>query len=131
MTPVEQHNLSLPGSQFSPGVEADWQAGRLVMIGESYPENAHEFFAQIIEWTEKYLAQAERALEVELQLSYLNTSSIRTMIDIFDLLQEASYGGKQVSVAWLYDNRNPRASELGEEFKEDYSFPFDIRALGS
>ena len=101
------------------------------MIGESYPENTYEFFAQIIEWTEKYLAQAERALEVELQLSYLNTSSIRAMIDIFDLLQEASDGCKQVSVAWLYDSRNPRASELGEEFKEDYSFPFDIRALGS
>ncbi len=130
MTPVEQHNLSLPSSQFSPGVEADWQSGKLVMIGESYPENTYEFFAQIIEWTEQFLSQAERSLEVELQLSYLNTSSIRAMIDIFDLLQEACDGGKQVSVVWLYDNRNPRASELGEEFKEDYSFSFEIRALG-
>jgi hypothetical protein len=121
----------VPATQFSPGVEGDWQAGKLVMIGESYPENTYEFFAKIIEWTEKFLAQSQRALELELQLSYLNTSSIRTMIDIFDLLQEASDDGQSVNVSWLYDSRNPRASELGEEFKEDYSFPFEIRALGS
>jgi len=131
MTPVENLNLSVPATQFSPGVEGDWQAGKLVMIGESYPENTYEFFAKIIEWTEKFLAQSQRALELELQLSYLNTSSIRTMIDIFDLLQEASDDGQSVNVSWLYDSRNPRASELGEEFKEDYSFPFEIRALGS
>jgi len=131
MTPVESLNLSVPATQFSPGVEGDWQAGKLVMIGESYPENTYEFFAEIIEWTEKFLAQSQRALELELQLSYLNTSSIRAMIDIFDLLQEASDDGQSVNVSWLYDSRNPRASELGEEFKEDYSFPFEIRALGS
>lgn len=130
MTSADNHNLSLSGTQFSPGVEADWQAGRLVMIGESYPENTYDFFVQIIEWTEKFLAESGRSLELELQLSYLNTSSIRAMIDIFDLLQDAADESKSVSVVWLYDSRNPRASELGEEFKEDYSFPFEIRPLG-
>ena len=131
MTQHKQPNLNLPSTQFSPSVEADWQAGRLLMIGESYPENTYEFFAQIIEWTEKFLGQEGRLLHVELRLSYLNTSSIRAMIDIFDLLQEASDSGKPVSVSWLYDSRNPRASELGEEFKEDYTFPFEIAALRS
>ncbi len=101
------------------------------MIGESYPENTYEFFAQIVRWTENFLSHADRSLELELQLSYLNTSSIRAMIDIFDLLQEAADDGKSVNVSWLYDSRNPRASELGEEFKEDYSFPFEIRAFGA
>lgn len=99
------------------------------MSGESYPENTYEFFAQIIHWTEHFLQVKEDPLTLELHLSYLNTSSIRAMIDIFDLLQDASADGKSVSVRWLYDNRNPRASELGEEFKEDYTFPFDIVAL--
>ena len=80
-------------------------------------------------WTEQFLATMTSPLTLELHLSYLNTSSIRAMIDIFDLLQDANTEGKNVSVRWLYDNRNPRASELGEEFKEDYTFPFDIVAL--
>jgi hypothetical protein len=99
------------------------------MNGESYPENTYEFFAQIITWTETFLAQASLPLRLELHLSYLNTSSIRAMIDIFDLLEDAQSDGKSVTVKWLYDSRNPRASELGEEFKEDYTFPFEILAI--
>jgi hypothetical protein len=29
----------------------------------------------------------------------------------------------------LYDSRNPRSAEMGEEFKEDYSFAFTIAAM--
>ena len=126
MSANDAYNLSLEASQFSPSVSTDWQSGLLKMSGESYPENTYEFFAQIITWTESYLGNTEQPLRLELHLSYLNTSSIRAMIEIFDLLQDASAQGKDVSVRWMYDSRNPRASELGEEFKEDYTFPFDI-----
>ncbi len=129
MTSRDPYSLTLEATQFSPSVNADWERGCLQMSGESYPENTYEFFAQIIHWTEAFLQAKDDPLTLELHLSYLNTSSIRAMIDIFDLLQDASTGGKAVSVRWLYDNRNPRASELGEEFKEDYTFPFDIVAL--
>jgi hypothetical protein len=64
-----------------------------------------------------------------LQLNYLNTSSIRAMIDIFDRLQAAHDEGRDLSVSWLYDSRNPRSAEMGEEFKEDYSFAFTIAAM--
>jgi hypothetical protein len=129
MTSSDAYNLSLEATQFSPSVNADWEQGCLRMTGESYPENTYEFFAQVIAWTESFLLAMPTSLTLELHLSYLNTSSIRAMIDIFDLLQDASAEGKSVRVCWLYDNRNPRASELGEEFKEDYTFPFDIVAL--
>ena len=56
MTPVYDNNLSLAATQFSPGVEWTWQTGRLVMIGESYPENTYEFFAQIVQWTENFIS---------------------------------------------------------------------------
>jgi hypothetical protein len=129
MTSGDSYNLTLEATQFSPSVNADWDQGCLRMSGESYPENTYEFFAQIIHWTESFLQVKDEPLSLELHLSYLNTSSIRAMIDIFDLLQDACTEGKPVSVRWLYDSRNPRASELGEEFKEDYTFPFDIVAL--
>jgi len=129
MTSSEAFNLRLEATQFSPSVNADWQQGSLRMSGESYPENTYEFYAQIIAWTEQFLAQGSAPLTLELHLSYLNTSSIRAMIDIFDRLQDASVEGKSVSVRWLYDARNPRSSELGEEFREDYTFPFHIVAL--
>lgn len=99
------------------------------MSGESYPENSFELYAQLIDWVEHYLSHAERALTLELHLNYLNTSSIRFMIDIFDLLQSAFDANKEVLVQWMFDDRNPRSAELGSEFKEDYTFPFLILSV--
>lgn len=129
MSCSEANNLSLEATQFSPSVHADWVQGCLRMTGESYPENTYEFFGQVIAWLEKFLDEAPSPLTLELHLSYLNTSSVRAMIDIFDLLQDAYENARVVKARWLYDGRNPRAAELGEEFKEDYTFPFEIMAL--
>lgn len=122
-------NLSIPPTASTPAVTASWDGGFLRMAGESYPENTYEIFDEIITWVESYLSDCEKPLRVELQLNYLNTSSIRAMIDIFDLLQAAFDGGRELSVEWSYDSRNPRSAEMGEEFKEDYTFAFHISAM--
>lgn len=130
MTVPPGSDLRLTGSLSSPAVMASWSQGCVVMEGESYPENTYELFDRILAWIEAYLEHAQQPLRMQLQLNYLNTSSIRAMIDIFDLLQSASANGQAVVVEWQYDSRNPRAAELGEEFKEDYTFPFHIQAVG-
>jgi hypothetical protein len=126
-----QKNLSLAPTQSTPAVKAEWDTGLLVMTGESYPENTYEIFDSIIGWVEEFLGSEDRPLKVELKLNYLNTSSIRAMIDIFDRLQSAADDGKLITVYWFYDSRNPRSAELGEEFKEDYTFDFEIAAVAT
>lgn len=120
------NDFIIPGSQSSPAIQADWEKGVLAMQGDSYPENSYELFHQVIEWIERYLAEAERPLRLELHLLYLNTSSIKAVMDIFDLLESAHQEGKSVAVNWHYDRRNERVVELAEEFKEDCTFPFMI-----
>ena len=118
--------LSIPGTQSTPAIEGNWSSGVLSMQGDSYPENSFELFQQVIDWVDSYLAQAMRPLTLELRLLYLNTSSIKAMMDIFDLLEDAHRDGKPVAVNWRYDPRNERVAELAEEFKEDCTFPFAI-----
>lgn len=120
------NDFSLPGSQSTPAIHSDWAAGSVSMQGDSYPENSYELFHQVFEWIERFLAEAERPLSLELRLLYLNTSSIKAMMDIFDLLEAAHQQGKAVAVNWYYDRQNERVVELAEEFKEDCSFPFSI-----
>ena len=76
---------------------------------------------------ERFLAGEQRPLALDLRLLYLNTSSIKAMMDIFDLLEEAHRNGRQTQVSWHYDRRNERVAELAEEFREDCSFPFVIQ----
>ena len=91
-------------------------------------------YAVIHQQKTQFMSISELAEEAGLEaaswepLLYLNTSSIKAMMDIFDLLEEAHRKGRQVSVRWSYDGANERVGELAAEFKEDCTFPFDIAA---
>ena len=119
-------DLNIPATQATPEITAVWDSGNLCMQGDSYPENSFKFFVPIIEWVKAYLADTGTPLHLDLRLLYLNTSSVKGMMDIFDILEEAHIGGRQVSVAWHYDTENERVAELANEFKEDCSFLFEI-----
>ena len=112
----------------TPAIQACDEAGVLSMSGDSYPENSYEFFGDVIAWVQHFLDERNIPLTLELRLAYLNTSSVRAMLDIFDLLEEAHSGGRSVAVNWYYDPRNERVADLAEEFKEDCTFPFSIQA---
>lgn len=103
--------------------------GSLEMRGDSYPENSFEFFAPIFKWVEALLSLPDATLNMNLHLLYLNTSSVKAMMDVFDLLEDGFGEGRKVSVSWYYDSDNERIAELAEEFKEDCSFPFTINTL--
>jgi hypothetical protein len=120
------NDLELAQTPSTPAVRMDHKEGRVFMAGDSYPENPFEFFQPIIDWIDTFLKENSRPLAFDLELIYLNTSSIRAMMDIFDRLEEAHQGGRQVNVLWSYDPDNERVGELAEEFKEDCTFPFAI-----
>ena len=119
-------DLSYPATASSPKVSSDALTGVLRLEGESYPENSFEFFSPILAWVEAWLARDGRALTLDLRLTYLNTSSIKCLMDLLDALEEAHRAGRTVAVTWRYDPENDRALDLAEEFKEDLTLPFAI-----
>ncbi|WP_207146551.1 biofilm regulation phosphoprotein SiaC [Ectothiorhodospira mobilis] len=120
------NDLEIQGTQSTPVVTSDWSRGCLQMEGNSYPENSFEFFSGIFSWIERYLDEGAEPLCLELALIYMNTSSVKAMMDIFDLMEEAHGRGREVRVRWYFDPRNERVMEMAEEFREDYTFSFDI-----
>lgn len=119
-------NLKIESTQSTPSIFADAQAGTVEMRGDSYPENSFELFSPVMQWVEHFLRDGERPLTLNLHLLYLNTSSVKAVMDIFDILEEAHRDGRTVAVNWYYDEQNERVAELAEEFREDCTFPFMI-----
>jgi hypothetical protein len=119
-------DLNITATQSTPSIQSDSAAGSLVLRGDSYPENSFELFGPVIQWVDDYLSGGTEPLALTLELQYLNTSSVKAVMDIFDLLESAHTAGRTVSVTWFYDARNERVGELAEEFKEDCTFPFDV-----
>lgn len=122
-------NLIVKQTQSTPAVNGDATTGTLTMSGDSYPENSYEFFSPVIAWLENLLGLPGFAIRLELHLMYMNTSSVKAMMDIFDLMEDAfADRNADLAVTWYFDPRNERVVEMIEEFREDCSFPFDIVA---
>jgi len=119
-------DLNLTATPSTPSVSATMADGVLEMRGDSYPENSIAFFEPVMAWISEYLSGSGNPLTLKLRLLYLNTSSVKAMMDILDLLEAAHGNGRAVSVRWYYDRDNERIADLAEEFKEDCTFPFDI-----
>jgi hypothetical protein len=110
----------------TPWVRLDPERGLLELVGESYPANSFEFYRPIVQWLGDFLQSSRSEVRMELELSYVNTGSIKSMLDLFDLLEEAHQEGRSVQVVWKYDSRNPRALETAEEFSDEISFSFEV-----
>jgi hypothetical protein len=121
--------LDISATLSSPHVLADPEKGLLCLSGESYPENSFEFYGPIGDWVAGFLARDARPLVLEIRLTYLNTSSIKCLIDLLDAMEEAHRAGRTVALNWFYDPDDDRAMELAEEFKEDLTLPFTIIPL--
>src|SRR5437868_10642758 len=124
-------NLVIPPSAATPAVDFNAATGVIALSGESYPENAFEFFKPLLAWVSVFFRESTGPATAEIALSYLNTSSIKSVMDLLDLFESAHREGRQVSVRWSYHKDNDRALEMIEEFKEEVTLPFFIVPAGA
>jgi hypothetical protein len=113
-------NLKLEATKSTPSVFFDAQGGILEIKGRSYPENAAKFFAPIFAWVGAFLHSPDTsAITMTLEIGYLNSSSSKAFLNLFDMLEESAAGGRKVVINWLYHEEDEVALECGEEFKGD------------
>lgn len=125
------NRLYIEGSKSTPTVEFD--TNKLSITGQSYPENAMQFYAPIFNWLNSYLQEPETNQETlfEFNLLYINTSSSKCIMDIIDSLETAFKKGKAILINWYYNIDNESLLECALEFQGDVSLPFNIIALES
>lgn len=119
--------MKITATATTPSVVFDEARKALVIEGESYPENSFEFYRPVLAWVEARVE--EGPLEVRMAVKYMNTSSVKCVMDLFDRLEDAHGEGRPVSVVWQHGASDERSRELGEEFKEDLTLPFSIIAI--
>ncbi|GLI33137.1 biofilm regulation phosphoprotein SiaC [Desulforhabdus amnigena] len=117
--------LNVQPTTSTPAIRSDLSAGILELSGESYPENSFEFYTPVLSWLQEYLEESE-SLQLDIKVIYMNSSSIKCMLDMLDMLGNAAARGKEIVINWYYDRENSRALDLAEDFREDVKLPFNI-----
>ena len=113
-------NLVIAATERSPAVDFDFQAGRLSLKGESYPEDASIVFGPIFAALDRFLGQAEgRDVRFDFELIYFNSSSAKALMNMFQLMDKAAANGVRIVVNWVYAPDDETMKEFGEDFSED------------
>jgi len=120
--------LIIEATKSTPYIFFDPEANLLRIKGESYPENAARFYTPVFLWLEEYLSlQNPNQITVDLELPYLNSSSSKALMNLFEMLEDAVGSGYQVLVNWRYDDEDELSLECGEELQGDApSLTFDF-----
>ncbi len=105
-------NLIIYGTPKTPSIKFKYNEGYLEFSGLSIPENSLEFYQPIVKWIRDYLETPQSNSKMVFKLSYLNTSSLQAIYDIFVALE-----GSDFEVKWYYLSDDTDMKEIGEDFK--------------
>jgi len=95
-------NLIIEATKRTPEIRFDSKEHQLLISGESYPEDVNQFYGAIISGLESYLAHSNNELiMVKFDFIYFNSSSVKAMIRIFDMLDDAA-NNNSITVQWLH-----------------------------
>ncbi|MBQ5451782.1 MAG: DUF1987 domain-containing protein [Bacteroidales bacterium] len=120
--------LYIESTTTTPRICFDTENGKFVISGRSLPEDTEGFFAPVINWLEDYSKAPGEETEIEINLDYYNSTSLKKIADILFLLKEMQKNtGKKVSVIWAYEDGDDSSQENGEDLCYALDLPLELR----
>lgn len=102
-------NLEIEGSHknfFIPTVSFNAKTGICQISGESFLEDTVEFYRPLVDWIEEYITNIKGPIALIIKLTYFNTSTSRSILDILNLMRDYEESGGEVVVNWHYDEND-------------------------
>jgi hypothetical protein len=117
-----------PDLVYFPIVNFNYTTGICEITGESYMEETYKFYQPILNWLENYLLE-KKSIEFNFKLSYFNTSSSRSILEIFSIIKKHLDTGGKAIVNWYYDVQDPDMVSEIKGFEEESGVPVKIIPL--
>ena len=101
-------------------------SGELDFTGRSFPEDALEFFAPVMDWLDEYQNSAAEKTVATFSISYFNSTSALHILKLLNALDQIHKAGNDLRVVWHHDENDDLMAEKAEEMKAMVDVPFEI-----
>ncbi|HAS43859.1 MAG TPA: hypothetical protein DCS93_25505 [Microscillaceae bacterium] len=118
-------NLSIPD------VTLDVKSGKCVISGNSYMEDACDFYQKILDWFTTFAQQYRRKMQWDFHLGYYNSSSKKGLTNIIKELSDYRCSGGQIIVNWYYFKDDLDMLEDVEDLMVYYQFKINVIAYAA
>jgi len=113
--------IHINATKDSPEINLNSSTNTIDILGVSYPEDTFEFYKPIKVWLTNYFKGQTDEVTINIDLSYMNSSSFKVFFEIFEIFEEAYENNTKLTINWIYDEDNDIALEIGEDFVDDFS----------
>ncbi len=103
--------------------------GVLSLKGRSIPENSIDFFKPLHDWIDEYFKNPNESTRVEIKLEYFNTSSSKSMLDLFKKMESFNSLSSEIVINWFYEEDDEDMLEAGEDYQAILSIPVQMIAV--
>ncbi|MFT5822940.1 MAG: hypothetical protein ACI8ZM_004197 [Crocinitomix sp.] len=112
--------LKTPGIIFNP------QSGIFSIKGKSIPDDAEEFYKEVLNWFDDYLVRPNSVTEVSIDLEYFNISSSKRLLFLLYKLNDLNSGKNEARIKWMYNEEDEDMFEVGQDYAFMVKVPFDF-----
>ncbi len=94
--------------------------------GKSVPEDAEEFYHEVLQWVEDYVSNPSEKTVFKIDLEYFNISSSKRILFLFYKLNELKEKGKHIKIVWYYNEDDEDMFEVGQDYAFMVKIPFEF-----
>ena len=109
----------------TPRVHFDPSNGIFSVTERSLPENAIEFYEEILQWLEEYIKDPISETIFEFKLEYFNTASSKQIIKIILILEKLAVNSN-VKIKWFHRSIDEDMESLGQRYARLIKVPFEL-----
>ena len=110
----------------TPIVSLNSEKGVLLIDGNCELEKPDEFFSEITDWINNYSKKPQETTTLTINLGGINISSSKYLLNIIYQLEALHKENFKVRIRWVYKNGEDGNYELGKDYDEMVSFPFEF-----
>ncbi len=121
-------DLFIEATRTTLGVEFLYSKGVLRLTGDSYPENAADFFLPLLKWVKDYVRVLHEQTTVEFRVKYFNTSSSRYIFQIMEILHAFEARDNAVKVVWISQGQDDDLLETWRELMDELEMAYVVES---
>ena len=97
-------------------------------LGNSYPENAVDFFQPLLQWVHDYVRIPRKHTLVEFRVNYFNTSSSKYLFQIMEFICAFHAKGNPVKVIWVSNEENNEMLDTWHEIMGELEMDYEVKS---
>ena len=104
----------------------DPEEGILELKGRSSPENAIQFYQQLLINLEEFAESGRENFVANFAFEYFNTSSSKCLFDVFKRLNKMIDNDIELTINWFYEEDDEDMMEAGEDYSDLLDLDFNF-----